>query len=409
MAASRRNRYFKSLSGLNAQGFFSPAVEYTTATTFAAFVLGVGAGTISSGTVAVINASTQAVQTAALTSGTKYFIAQAVNGSVKKSVTFTAGTGNIEVRKTSYVAPVKQRTIIGYNGTSGVMGTIIPAAGAEINLTLSIRDTSPGSQPFPVQEGTTRITNSAATEFDAVASLVANLSNVPDYESNSDVNLVRVEMISNGTKTPIAVVTATCQEGSPQVTFSGAHGRAIGDIIQITLNSLDTVYKVVSVPSATVVVLDRPFAGTSGTTAAAGVSVVTVPTEYGIVLTSFVEDTAFVVTKGDDLVNATTTETTTWKQGSGAAWHVAELEKECQVFAGYTTGNEAFTEDYGKPESFVSPESGVTYNQWFIKYINSTASMAYPNENTHHVGYIILAAPPAGSTPSNEFDTIFGT
>lgn len=409
MAVSRRNRYFKSLSGLNAQGFFSPAVEYATSTTFADFVRGVGTGTISSGTIAVINAATQAVQAGALVAGTKYFIAQAVDGDVKKSVTFVAGTGNIEVRKTAYSAPVKQRTIIGYNGTSGVMGTIIPAAGAKTNLTLSIRDTSPGSQPFPVQEGTTQISNSAATEFDAVASLVANLSNVPDYERNSDVNLVRVEMLSNGTKTAIATVTATVQEGSPQVTYSGAHTLAVGDILQITLNGLDTVYKVVSVPSTTVAVLDRPFAGASGTTAAAGTAKVTVPTEYGIVLTAFVEDTAFVVTKNDDLVNATVTEATTWKQGSGAAWQVAAMESECQVFAGYTTGNEAFTEDYGKPASFVSPESGLIYNLWFIKYNNSTASMAYPNENTHHIGYIILAAPTTGATPSNELDLILGT
>lgn len=409
MAVSRRNRYFKSLTGLNAQGFFSPAVEITAATTFAAFVRGVGAGTISNGTLAVVNASTNAVQTAALTAGAKYFIAQAVDGNVKKSTIFTAGSPSLEVGKTAYVAPVKQRTIVGYNGSSGVIGTVVPAAGSEINLTLSVRDTSPASQPFPVQEGTTRITNSAATEYDAVASLIANLGNIPDYEGNSDVAIVRVEMLSNGTKTAIATVTATVQEGSPQVSYSAAHTLSVGDILQITLNSDSTVYKVVAVPSTTLAVLDRPFAGISGTTAAGGTSKVTVPTEYGIMLTSFVEDTAFVVTKGDDLVGATVTESVTWKKGSGAAWQVAEMEKETQVFAGYTTDNEAFTEDYGKPTNFVSPESGVIYNTWFLKYLNTTPSMAYANENTHHLGYIIIAAPTSGATPSNELDTILGT
>jgi hypothetical protein len=407
--ASRRNRYFKSLQGLNAQGFFSPAVEYTTATTFAGFVAGVGAGTISNGTMAVFNASTLAVQTAALTSGTKYFIAQALDGDVKKSVQFTAGTGNITVTKTAYSAPVKQRTIIGYNGTTGVIGTVIPAAGAEINLSLTVRDTSPASMPFPIQDGTTRITNSSATEYDAVASLVANLANVPDYQKNGEQGFVRVELISNGTKTAIAVVTATVQEGSPQIVYSAAHTLAVDDILQITLNGDSTVYKVVSVPSTTIAVLDRPFAGVSGTTAAGGTAKATVITEYGIMLTAYVEDTAFVVTKGDDLVNATVTNVTTWKQGSGAAWQIAEMEKETQVMAGYTTGNESFVDDYGKPTSFVSPESGVIYNTWFIKYLNSTPSMAYANENTHHVGYIVMAAPTSGSTPSNEFDTIFGT
>ena len=39
MASSLRNRYSKSLEGLNAIGIFSPAVAYTAATDLASFTL----------------------------------------------------------------------------------------------------------------------------------------------------------------------------------------------------------------------------------------------------------------------------------------------------------------------------------------------------------------------------------
>lgn len=411
MAVSRRNRYFKSLKGLNAQGFFSPAnTNYTAATTFAAFVQGVGAGTIANGVVAIINATTNAVQTAALTAGAKYFIAQAVDGQIKKSVVFTAGTGNLEIRKTAYTAPVLQQTIIGFNGTSGVLGTIIPASGS-LTMGLQVRDLSPATQPFPIQEGEVKVTNTSAIEYDVVAAIVANLSNIPDYEGSSDAPFVRVEMLSNGTKTAIAVVTATLIEGSPQVVYSAAHTLVVGDILQVTLNGADTVYKVVAVPSTTVAVLDRPWAATGGVTAAGGTAKVTVQTEYGIKITAFVHDTAFSVTRTGTLLtnNATVTEVTTWKQGSGAAWQVSALEKETQVMAGYSSANDAFPDDMGRPQSFVSETEATTFDIWFLKYRNETASMAYMNENTHHLGYIVLAAPSSGTTAQDEFNTIFGT
>lgn len=412
MAVSRRNRYFRSLKGLNAQGFISPAsTNYTAATTFALFVQGVGAGTIANGVVGIFNAATNAIQTVALVAGTKYFIAQAVDGQIKKSVIFTAGTGNMEIRRTAYTAPVLQQVIVGFNGTSGVLGTIIPTSGS-LTMGIQVRDLSPATQPFPVQEGEVRVTNTAATEYDIVASIVSNLSNIPDYEGNTDAAFVRVGLISNGTKTAIATVTATVIEGSPQIVYAGGvHTLVVGDILQVTLNGADRVYKVVSVPSTTIAVLDRPWADTGGTTAAGGTAKVTVQTEYGIVITAFVHDTAFSVTRTGTLLtnNATVTEVTAWKQGSGAAWQVAALERETQVFSGYSSANAAFPDDMGKPQNFVSETEATTFDVWFLKYKNETPSMAYMNENAVHFGYILLAAPSSGTTAQDEFNTIFGT
>jgi hypothetical protein len=409
MAASRRNRYYKNLSGLNAQGFFSPAsTNYTSATTLAGFVNGVGAGTITNGTIAIINATTNAVITGALSAGTKFFIAQALDGSVKKSTIMTFGGSDLEIKKTAYTAPVLQQTIIGYNGTSGVIGTIIPTAGNTKTLALSIRDTSPATQPFPVQAGSVTVKNSAATEFDAVAALVSDLMNVGDFEANSDGNFARVEIITNGTPTAIATVTATCLEGSDVVTYSGAHTLVVGDILNITLNGVTRAYKAAEILSSTVVRLDRPFAGTSGTTAGGGTAKVATITELGIVITAYVQDTCFVVSKGNDLVDATVTNVTAWKLGSGAAWQVSALEAETQVMSGYTTGNEAFAADYGKPTSFVSETEATTFDLWFLKYKNTTPSMAYMNQNTEHVGYVVIAAPSSGTTAADELVTILG-
>ena len=84
MANTIRNRYSKSLEGLNAQGFFSPTGSNTTsasaATTLEAFL-----NSGSEGDIGIFNASTNvAVAIAgALSAGTKYYVAQIVDGLIK--------------------------------------------------------------------------------------------------------------------------------------------------------------------------------------------------------------------------------------------------------------------------------------------------------------------------------------
>lgn len=397
--ASLRNRYSKSLEGLNAVGFVSPAVAYTAATTYAAFAA-LSSNPALNGQLAIINAVTNAVRTTALAVGDKFFIAQLVDGAVKKTPVMVFGeANNTRVRKTVYNAPVKQRTIVGYNGTSGSLGVVAPTPPDTNTYVLSVRDTSPSTQPFPIQEGRITATKAGTSVFDLTAALVYDLVNAPDYEKNSDVSFIRAQIITNGTPAAIATVTATFNEGSTTVTFSGAHTAVVGDIIVIA--ALGWTYKVVAVNSSTVLQLDRPYAGPSVTTAAGGVSKVTAITATGISLEAIVEDTTFVVSLGGELSGATVTFTTPWKQGAGAPFQVAAMEDQTQVMDGYTTLNAQWPQDYGQPTKFVgNPEtSTLTYNQYVIQAYNKTESMAYPNENTASQSNVIIACPVGGTTP----------
>lgn len=406
MATSRRNRYSKSLEGLNAIGIVSPALAYTAQTTYAGFV-GSAVTPALNGTIAIVNATTNAVLTTLLTAGTRFFVAQIVDGNIKKTPVMTFGA-DTTIRKVVYVAPVKQKVNIGWNGSAGSLNLTAPSAGQTRTAVLSVRDTSPANQPFPVQEGRAVIKNTAATLFDMTAAIVSEFLNAVDYQGNSDINFVNAEVLTNGTATAIATVTATVITGSSTVTFSGAHTLAVGEILQFTATGKS--YKIVAVPSSTVAVMDRPYAGDSFTTAGGGTSKKTVITATGIELTAFVEDTTFVVSVQQDLAFATIVNTTPWVQGSGAPWQVSAMEDQTQVFDGFTTGNYPWVQDFGKPTSFVaSPEtSAVQFTTYYMKAKNSTDSMAYPNEQVSVFGYTILAVPNAGG-PQATVDTVFGT
>ena len=115
----------------------------------------------------------------------------------------------------------------------------------------------------------------------------------------------------------------------------------------------------------------------------------------GLLITAVAEDVVFSVGASEDLAAADISMLTEWKQGSGAPWQVASMEKETQVFAGETTQNIAFREDFGRPNSFVDPAADPTavvnqYSLWFIKYRKGTPSMAYYHEYVDNFGYIIL-------------------
>jgi roadblock/LC7 domain-containing protein len=288
MATSRRNRYSKSLEGLNAIGFVSPASAYTAATTFGAFVAS-AADSANQGKLGIFLENGD-VKTTALAAGDKFQIAQIVDGNIKKTPFMVFGTANgTKVRKTAAVTPVKQVVTVGYNGTAGTTGIAAPSAGSKNTYVLSVRDTSPANQPFPVQEGRVEVTNSSASIYDIAASLVTDLQNLKDYYDSADINFVEAKILLVGTDTQIATVTGTFSSGSDIVTYSGSHTLAVGEIVSIGNAATSQVYKVAEVLSATQVRLDRPFVGATVTTGAGGTYKVTVPTNVGIVMDSLVD------------------------------------------------------------------------------------------------------------------------
>lgn len=406
--ANLRKRYSKSLFGTNHQGYHSPEVAYATAADLGAFALAAVEGQVG-----IFNAADDTIRSTALTAGVQFYLAQIKDGEVRKTPVLTYGSGFLEVTKTAYDAPVKQVTHVGSNGTAGSLGFSSIAVGDE--YVVSARDTTPGTQPFPVMEGRAVIRSlSNLTEYKIVRAIVDDLDNNFDYENNADNGFIVADIVNDATQVAIGAVTLAISKGSTLATYSAVHSLTAGDFVSI----LGVMYEVISVPTTSTAILDRPYTGDTETALATGatkasqqgtVTYVDGTTELGIRMTAVTEDTNFVVGVGDDLAGATITETTVWKQGSGAAWQVSAIEDESLVFDGFTTGNFPFVEDFGKPTKSVDPDSAVTYNLWFLRFNKTTPSMAYPNENAHHLGLVVISAPSTGTTPDAALDTVLGT
>jgi hypothetical protein len=407
MAASKRNRYSRSTTGLNAIGFFSPALAYTSAATYSLFVTS-AATVANNGQMGIFLYPANTLQSAAanLNAGDRFFIAQIVDGDIKKTPVMTydslatsftnpAPAATVQVRKTAYSAPVLQSIALGFNGTSGDLGMPATAPTTPITYSVSARDTSPSTQPFPVQSGSI-VNKIASSKTDLALVLAADFVNATDFERNSDSAFITCDVKTNGTATAIAVVTATFINNSNIVTYSSTSTLAVADLLEVTATGFT--YKIVGIISTTVAILDRPYQGASFTSAGGGTAKKTAVTQTGLYFTAVAEDTTFVLSYSSIPVTIPPTVITAWKQGSGAAWQMADMERDTAVMSGYTNANHPWVEDMGKPTYFVtSPEtSAVTFTSYFIRFKNSTESMAFANEQVSSFGYVILGIPASG-------------
>lgn len=435
MALSRRNRYAKSLTGLNAIGFFSPVAAYTSATTYAGFVQTAPAST--NGTLAIIAYPTMAVQTTGLAAGSQFFIAQVLDNDIKKSPIMTHNGNaasvtnyvgpNFFLKKTTYTAPVLAQQTAGYNGTSGDLGLTAGTVSNPITYVFSARDITPANQPFPTQVATVFSQYSTATnvKFEITSALAADFSNSLDYQTNSDTVFAYCDVLCNGTGTQVAGVTGTFIAGSTTVTFSGAHSLTLAASYAIRIGSAATgqCYKIIAVPSTTTITIDRPFqpsmlaVGTPVLTTASGgvyqITVANVPTitQTGLQVTAATEDCNFILSYASIPANLYTN-TTPWLQGSGAAWQVALMEQDTAVMSGFTNANYPWIQDIGTPTFFVpfpaAETSTVQYTLYFIKYRNVTESFAFPNEQVSPFAYIIVACPNSGGPDTTVSTVLLG-
>ena len=423
MAKSIRNRYLRSLEGLNAQGFFAPSGvsnAATTATDLKSFVAAAVEGSI-----AVFNAETNAVVTAALSAGTKYFFGQIVDGELKKSTVWDAGA--VEIQATAFDAPVLQTTAVGWNGTSGDLN--IDIVGGLQEFVLRINETTPASQPFPTIEGRAIVRNPNTNDYEVAAAIANDINGVYDYEQNEDEKAIEVYVVSQAASAAFTTAAETSglqTAGKTTVVVDDASDAALpGSLIKFAAagaNPSVATYRVVSVATGGAIesiTLDRPLVD-DVPTATPVTAVDYDPTDdaknsVGLIVRALAEDVVFSVGVTEDLAAADVSTLTEWKQGSGAPWQVAAMEKETQVFAGETTQNIAFREDFGRPNSFVNGMADPTavtnqYSLWFIKYNARTDSMAYPNEYVGVFGYVILGAPDQTSSAlAAQFATQFGT
>lgn len=400
-------RYSKNLSGLGQRVFVGPAnVEYTTDATYSLFIDNAVEGELG------IFLDDETLKSDALAAGDVFFIAQKRDGIITKTPRIKFNE-IFSKRKTAYDAPVKQITTIGYNNTSGDLGFDFSGASnsSAVEFAVEVRETTPGNQPFPIQEGRAVVTSSTADEYATLASIASQLNGDYDYEQNDPDRFVIAEILTDGTITEF-VEDPTITNGSTTVTFAGNVTVATGAYIDIR----GVVYKVATgVTAGTSLIIDRPYTGTTETIdvsttvdLAGTVTYTSGTTNLGLRLTSILNESHFVVTVLDGLADAPITYTQAWKLGSGSGDSIVELEKEGRFFDGVgSTINAMFSEDYGEPTLFGS--STGTYDQYFIDaapaILPSAASPIYEQKQIQRV---IIAVPSSGTTPSNELTTVLG-
>lgn len=396
--------YSKNLSGQRGAIFVANAVAYTAQTTYAAFITAAAEGEIG------VFLADGTLKSTALTAGQQFFIAQMRDGLIHKTPILNFND-IYRAAKTIYVAPVVQVYQVGYNGTAlttlGMDFTLAASPPREISI--SVRNTTPGNQPFPVQEGYAVSFVAGDDQYTRVAQVVSGLNCDFDYEKVSPDRFVYAEILSNGTK--VALTNSAIVVQNTNIVTSTAHAQAVGAFLSLR----DAVYKVVEVIDANTVRLDRVFQGASGTIAA-GTSTSTAgsvgytsgTTLLGVRLTGLTIDDHFVVTAGGILNGVATLKATTdWKQGSGYGASIQDLEKEGVIFAGVgSTANAAFRADYGYPTLFATAAG--TYDQIFVDIFASIKpSAALPSQATTGFDKIIMAAP-TGTSPSSVLQTVFG-
>lgn len=373
-------RYSRNLSGINAMGAVSvthaaalPATEGYTA-----FEMTTPAGVVSY------------VDGTALVAANSYRLVQLQDGEIRATVAFK-GSDVLSIVNQNYVAPVLQVDLIAIDDT--IAEATLDIAGLK-EFTIASRDTTPGNQPFPVIEARTVVRDVVTTKIQMIVATVNNFNDSIDYEFNADEKfataLIQGSVTASGTVFPVGVVA------------DGTNGGAVGDT-WFTLAANTGVgskgdYVVLGgylytlardhTAADTIVYLTSPLHLAVAASVYPHGSVVLTATGIGIVATT--KPTHFSSLSGEDLEPAATVSSPIpWKQGTGDPDSVAAWEEEFYVFAGETTINAQWREDFGKATRFT--QAGETYGMSIIKYKKTTASMAFANEQAHHVGYVILA------------------
>jgi len=379
--ANLRKRYSKNLVGVNAQGAVStthaavkPAVEGNT--TFEQ--------TTPAGVVTYVDGT-------ALVAANDYRMLQFQDGEIRSTIKFK-GSDILSVTNVNYDAPVIQRDSIAINDAAA--SAVLATPGLK-EFTIASRDTTPSNQPFPVTEARAVIRNTTTTKIELIQELINQFNNVLDYENNADeqFSYAIVEgSVSGGPAT--ATVTAVGKAGSNLIGVVG--------LVAVPEGSLVVQGGLVYTAANTAAVgenlyVTQKLAADAVAVAAGGVGD-TLATATGISIVGNTFDTHFSTIVGEDMADISTVTTAApWKQGTGDYLSIAAMEEEFAVFSGATTINAQWKEDYGDPTRFAIPSE--TYGLSIIKYKKATPSMAFANEQAHHVGYIMLAVEGGTAVP----------
>ena len=318
-----------------------------------------------------------------------YRLIQLQDGNIRASQAFL-GSDIISINNVNAVAPVRQLDTITI--TDATITATLAVAGLK-EFTLAARETTPGNQPFPVAEARVVVRDTTTTPETLLIDLVDSFNDVPDYTNSADEAFATALIKGTVTADATAVIAAgVFTAGSSTITGVTITGAAVTAGMRVSDGTY--LYRVVKgspiVAAAAGTLEIETKAISSVSTAAIPVGSVITATTGNIAIVGNTTDTHFSTIVGEDLESAAAiANTTAWKQGTGDYASVAAMEEEFLVYAGNTTINEAWEADYGRATRFAS--SATTYGMSFIKYKKGTASMAFANEQAHHVGYVILA------------------
>lgn len=404
--------------GVNAQIFIAPAMAITTDATYDLFLANAPLGEIG------VYDGVNALHTNAITSTEEVFIVQRTTQGVKKTPVIK--WSDITAVKKLYVAPVKQVSSIGWNGTGGTVNN--PTIAANQNFGIKVIETTEGNDPFPTwnYEYTSKPNDTILEVFSALAKKI-NDDNAVEHKQNQ--RLVSAKVKSDATYSNFAItgtgtLTMVVTNGSDQVRVNasggtdGAIDAVVGDYISFDAAATPTdaigdVYKVtgkVSGTDDTTLTLNRVYTGATQTfTEAEGegtrVKKVATIVVAGIELTSIDFDVNFRLAVNENLADADITYTTAYTKGNGTYENIVLFESEGQQFHGDTAKNTVFAADFGTMDKFAV--SSETYDFFHLNFNRSEAGLA-PHANEWHRGHVILAVAKSTGGLTASLATLFG-
>lgn len=375
------SRFAKNLVGQSEKVIVVPASSVTSAATYAAFVAGTDADGVGSFFLA-----DGTKKTTAQAAGETIFFAQKRDGQVWRTPAWKY-EDIVSKREQLYTAPVKQVTSIGYNATTttnNIFPTASPFSTATATNTLTfgvtVRETTPGNQPFPVQEGYATVNSSSAVQYDVVASIVSQLNFDYDNFRHAPDPFVIAEITTNASTAAVTgtATTLTVSNKVKDVTGDGTLTNiSVGTYITIS----GVLYKVVA-SSGNIRTLDRPYTGASAAVAIGSVLVATYvdgTTKLGIRFTSVLNESTYIVGGNTGLIGSFVQTTTAFVLGAGYGSNIVEVEKQGSIFDGVgSTINAKFKDDYGQPTLFAT--STETYDQWFVEIAQPIVPSSTPTD-----------------------------
>lgn len=268
-----------------------------------------------------------------------------------------------QYRGQEYVAPVKQVTYVGYNGTSGDLAVQASIANGDEAM-VTVVNTTDGRQQFPKRRYTGIMAGSDA-DYDVALSIVNNIIGV----LNNNDHIVIGEIVGTGTVTEFGdAADPTFTNGSAVVTFAGNVTLAAGTFV---VNS-GAIYKIaVGVAAGTTITLDRPYQGEtvtvdqSATVDVAGA--IASITALGIKLTAKNNGEHFKVAVSGVLAGSPISYVTSYNPGSGTYADILALEEE---FESYSKGRTAKNYGFSIPAVRFAV-TAETYDKIIFEYLNT--------------------------------------